>query len=279
MSRQITPTQVDSAVTRSTQTITPLSSIRIDKDASTPIYLQIAEAIGSLLASGVLPPGYVLPPERVLCAQFGISRMTLRQAMSLLDREGLINSRRGVGTVVTHSRLRKQEQEALSFSEEIRARGGRPESRLISFELAIPTPPVRDFFELHELQKVYEIQRVRLKDGEPLALEFARLPERLCPGLERFDLARSSLYEILDQSYGIRTETCEEEISAEIPNSRQRKLLSLPARTAVLVINRKAYMEDGRPLELTRSVYRGDRYSAIIHSVRKNKSILPATSS
>lgn len=263
----------------STPAITPFSSIRIDKDASTPIYQQIAEAIGSLLASGVLPPGYVLPPERVFCAQFGISRMTLRQAMSLLDREGFVNSRRGVGTVVTHRRLSRQQQEALSFSEEIRARGGRPESRLISLDLAIPTPSVRDFFELHEQQKVYEVQRVRLKDGEALALELARLPERLCPGLDRFDLARSSLYEILEQSYGIRIVACDEEISAEIPNSQQRKLLSLPARTAVLVINRKAYMEDGRPLELTRSVFRGDRYSVIVHAVRKNKSILQGTSS
>jgi len=184
-----------------------------------------------------------------------------------------------VGTVVTHSRLRKQQPEALSFSEEIRARGGRPGSRLISLELAIPTPSVRDFFELHEQQKVYEVQRVRLKDGEPLALEFARLPERLCPGLERFDWARSSLYETLERSYGIRIETWDEEISAEIPNSEQRKLLCLPARTAVLVVNRKAYMEDGRPVELTRSFYRGDRYSAISHSVRKSRSILPATGS
>ncbi len=269
---------MDSAVTTSTQTITPFSSIRIDKDASTPIYLQIAEAIGSLLASGVLPPGYVLPPERVLCEQFGISRMTLRQATSLLDREGLINSRRGVGTVVTHSRLRKQQQEVRSFSEEIRARGGRPESRLISLDLAVPAAPVRDFFELHDQQKVYEIQRVRLKDGEPLALELARIPERLCPGLERFDLARSSLYEVLERSYGLRPEACNEEISAEIPTSQQRKLLGLPARTAVLVINRKTYMENERPLELTRSVFRGDRYSAIVHS-RKSKSILQTTSS
>jgi len=87
-----------------------------------------------------------------------------------------------VGTVVAHGRLRKQNQEMRSFSEEIRARGGRPESRLIALDLAIPTPPVRDFFELHEQQKVYEVQRVRLEGGEPLALEFARIPERLCPG-------------------------------------------------------------------------------------------------
>src|SRR6267378_3991780 len=153
-----------------TQTITPFSSIRIDKDGPTPIYLQIAEAISSLLASGVLPPGYVLPPERVLCEQFGISRMTLRQAMSLLDREGLIESRRGRGTVVTPARLRKQEQELKSFSEEIRDRGGRPESRLISLELTVPGESVRDFFELKDQQKVYEILRLRLKDREPLAL-------------------------------------------------------------------------------------------------------------
>ncbi|MGH9400592.1 MAG: GntR family transcriptional regulator [Terriglobia bacterium] len=261
------------------QKITPFSSIRIDKDASTPIYLQIAEAVGSLLASGVLLPGYVLPPERVLCEQFGVSRMTLRQAMSLLDREGLIDSRRGVGTIVRPSRLRKHQQEMRSFSEEIRERGGHPGSRLISVELAIPAPAVRDLFELHEKQRIYEIQRLRLNDGEPLALELARIPERLCPGLERFDLARSSLYEILEQSYGLRPETCNEEISAEIPNSQQRKLLSLPARTAVLVINRKTYMDDGRPLEVTRSVFRGDRYSSVVHSVRKNKSILQATSS
>jgi GntR family transcriptional regulator len=258
----------------STQNITPFTSIRVDKDAPTPIYLQIAEGISALLASGVFPPGYILPPERVLCEQFGISRMTLRQAMSLLDREGLIDSRRGMGTVVTHSRLRKQQQELRSFSEEIRERGGRPESRLISMELASPAPAVRDFFELREHQKVYEIQRLRLDDGEPLALELARIPERLCPGLERFDLVRTSLYQILEQSYGLRLESCSEEISAEIPNLQYRKLLALPRNTAVLVVNRKTYSEDGRPVEFTRSVFRGDRYSAIVHSVRKKKSIL-----
>src|SRR5256884_3504340 len=108
------------------------------------------------LKSGALPAGYVLPPERALCEQFGISRMTLRQAMGLLDREGLIESRRGRGTVVTPARLRKQEQELKSFSEEIRDRGGRPESRLISLELTVPGESVRDFFELRDQQRSEE---------------------------------------------------------------------------------------------------------------------------
>ena len=281
MSRHITDTSrhVETMVIMPAQTVTPFSSIRIDKDAPTPIYLQIAESIGSLLASGVLPAGYVLPPERVLCEQFGISRMTLRQAMSLLDREGLIDSRRGIGTVVRPSRLRKQEQELRSFSEEIRERGGRPESRLISLGLVAPAATEREFFGIREDQKVYEIQRVRLNDGEPLALEIARIPERLCPGLERFDLAKTSLYQVLEESYGLSLESCSEEISAEIPNSDCRKLLSVPARTAVLVVNRRTYSRDGRPVEFTRSVFRGDRYSALVHSVRKTKSVLKASGS
>jgi len=261
------------------QNISPFFSIRLDKDAPTPIYLQIAEGISALLTNGGLPAGYVLPPERALCEHFGISRMTLRQAMSLLDREGLIASRRGMGTIVTHSRLRKQQQELRSFSEEIRGRGGRPESRLISLELVVAARSVRDFFELRDQQKVYEILRLRLNDGEPLALELVRIPERLCPGLERFDVAKNSLYQILEESYGLRLENCTEEISAEIPSAQHRKLLGLPKNTAVLVVNRKTFSDDGRAVEFTRSTFRGDRYSAVVHSVRKKKSILKAPSS
>lgn len=263
----------------STPNVAPFASIRLDKDSPKPIYLQIAEGISELLKGGVLPAGHVLPPERVLCEHFRISRMTLRQAMSLLDREGLIESRRGRGTVVTHSRLRKQLQELKSFSEEIRDRGGRPESRLISLKQIVPEEPVRAFFELNEQQKVYEILRLRLKDGEPLTVELARIPERLCPGLERFDVANNSLYQILEESYGLRLENCIEEISAETPTAQIRKLLELPRSAAVLVVNRKTFAEDGRAVEFTRSTYRGDQYSAIVHSVRKKKAFLRGSTS
>src|SRR2546429_7751219 len=84
----------------STPNVAPFLSIRLDKDSPNPIYLQIAEGIGELLKSGALPAGYGLPPERALCARFGISRMTPRQAMGLLGREGLVESRRGGGTGV-----------------------------------------------------------------------------------------------------------------------------------------------------------------------------------
>jgi GntR family transcriptional regulator len=263
----------------STDHTAPFSSIRLDKNSPVPIYLQIAEGIGALLKEGVFPPGYFLPSERALCEQFGISRMTLRQAMSLLDREGLIDSHRGRGTIVTPRGLRKKGQELKSFSEEIRDRGGKPESQLLSLEQKIPSESALAFFELADGQKVYEIFRLRLNDGEPLAVELACIPARLCPGLERFDLAKNSLVQILGESYGLHFESCVEEFTAEVPNAQVRKLLGLTKNSAVLVANRKTFADDGRAVELTRSTYRGDRYSAIVHSVRKKNSVLMGANS
>lgn len=244
-------------------------SIRIDKRSGVPAYLQIAAGIRTMIQQAALPAGYPLPPERVLCEAYGVSRMTLRQAISMLEREGLVVSYRGRGTFVAHERLKKQQQEFRSFTEEIRSRGGKPQSRLISFEELPADFEAQEFFRLRKDQKIYKISRLRLDDDVPLAVEVARLPKSLCPSLDSFDLEKNSLYSVLEQSYGLRLESCIEEISAERPSSRDRKLLVLPKAGVVLAIRRKTFTDIGQPVELTRTVYRGDLYSAIVHSIRK----------
>jgi GntR family transcriptional regulator len=197
--------------------------------------------------------------------------MTLRQAIGLLEREGLILSQRGRGTFVAHDLLRKQQQEVRGFTEEIVARGGVPESRLLSLELISPSEEARTYFGLSPEDKVYEVRRTRLSDKVPMALETVLLARRLCPQLEQFDLARNSLYRILEQSYGVRIETCVEEIAAELPTAEHRRLLEMPRNVAVLVIRRKTYTDLGQPVELTCSAYRGDLYRALVHSNRKRR--------
>lgn len=246
-------------------------SVTLDKKSGKPIYVQIAEGMGSLLERGGFAPGFLLPAERVLCEQYGVSRMTLRQAMGILERKGLIESHRGRGTFVAPKRLQKQEQELRSFTEEIRTRGGKPHSRLISFEQIAPKRVARDFFSLSEGEKIYEICRLRLKDETPLAVESVQVPLRLAPWLERFDLAKNSLYRIFEESYGLKLERSIEEISAELPSAADRKLLEIPKNVAVLVVNRKTFTDTGNAIELSRSTYRGDLYSAIVHSIRKTK--------
>lgn len=258
----------------SVDTSAAFGAIPLDKTANKPIYVQIAEGVASLLARGTFPVGCILPTERALCEQYGVSRMTLRQAMSVLERQGLIESHRGRGTFVAPKRMQKQQQEFRSFSEEIRLRGGNPQSRLISFEVFQANAITRDFFGLRHGESVYEIRRVRMKDKTPLALETAQVPERLAPHLDRFDFAKNSLYQVLEESYGLRLETSIEEISAGTPSLECRKVLQIPKTTAVLVVNRKTYTDVGQAIELTESIYRGDLYSAMVHSVRQTKNRL-----
>ena len=243
-------------------------SVKPDKAKSVPAYAQIAEKMTILLRNGVLAPGSPLPPERILCEEFGVSRMTLRQAFKTLEGEGLLESHRGRGTFVASKRLRKQQQELRSFTEEIVARGGVPESRLLSFKTVAPDHSASEFFGLKEEDTLYEIRRLRSSDGVAMAVETVRIPQDLCPGLARFDIVRHSLYEVLETEYGVVPGTCVEEISADLVTVADRKLLGLSARAAVLVIRRKTHTDSGRAFELTRSIYRADLYSAIVHSVR-----------
>jgi GntR family transcriptional regulator len=244
-------------------------SIALDKTSPVPVYQQISEAIQALIQNGSAPAGSPLPPERILCESYGVSRMTLRQAIRVLEDEGLIEAHRGRGRFIASNRIRKQQQEMRSFTEEIRSRGGVPESRLLSFALREPSPQARNFFQLDSRSEVYEVSRLRLSDGVPLAIETVQLSPQLCPALDRFDLGRNSLYKILEESYGLQLEHCVEEISARLPLRRHRKLLEMPGGEAVLVVKRKSYAESGQALELAEAVYRADLYTAVVHSVRR----------
>ena len=242
--------------------------IRLDESGAASIYLQIAEGIRNLVRSKGLAPGSILPPERVLCQHYGVSRMTLRQAFSVLEREHLIERRRGHGTFVSAGRMQKQQQEMRSFTEEIVARGGVPSSSLLSFRQKQPHRETQEYFCLPAGEPVYEIKRLRFCNDQPLALETAEIPCYLCPRLDRYNLATQSLYQILEEEYDLRLSYCIEEISAAKPSGLQRKILGIPAGSAVLVIRRKTSTANDTPVEWGTTVYRGDMYTALVRSVR-----------
>jgi GntR family transcriptional regulator len=245
--------------------------LHIDKNSREPAYLQIAAAIKEMLCNRKMPTHQPFPPERLLAEHFGVSRMTMRQANDLLEREGLIERQRGRGTFATSNRLVKQEHETRSFSEEIRSRGRVPSSRLISFRTVEAAAAAAQHFGVEVGEPLYEIERVRLADNVPIAVESLKIMSRMCPKLERFNLVDYSLYQILEENYGIHLARSEEEISAVQPTRLQRKMLEMPANTAVLLIKRKTFTSENRPLELAVTAYRGDLYAAIVHSSRPRK--------
>ncbi len=240
----------------------------VDRSSPLPIYVQIAASLRSLIQAGVLAPGALLPPEKQLCDMFGVSRMTLRQAYDLLDREQLLHSQRGRGTQVLPSRMRKEQQVMRSFTEEIRSRGGNPRSKILRFEMVALSPESKLSLQLPDGQKVYRIERIRLNDTTPLAIERVEIPCFLCPGLDKFDLLCHSLYDILEGEFKLQLDHCIETISASTPNRTERALLDLPKGVAILRIERKTLTVNGTPAEIAVTTYRGDMYQAVVRSIR-----------
>lgn len=247
------------------------ASISLNKESAEPIYLQIFATIKSLLQAGRIPPGSALPPEQILAKQFGVSRMTMRQANDLLEREGLIERQRGRGTFAVQNRLVKQEQETRSFSEEIRRRGSVPSSRLLSFKTQPANAASAADFGIAPGDALYLIERIRLADGVPIALESVQIPVQRCPNLERFNLIDHSLYQIFEEHYKIEIARSEEEISAIVPRKIHRKALQLKPNVAVLLVKRRTFTIDGRLFEIAADAYRGDLYVAKVQSVRSRK--------
>jgi GntR family transcriptional regulator len=215
-----------------------------------------------------LKPHEMLPPERELAARFKVSRMTIRQALRSLADDGLIYAVRGVGTFVTEPKVSK-DLALSSFSEDMRARGLRPGSRLISAEVLDADAAVAKDLGIEPGSPAFRIERLRTADDVPVAHEQAVLPARLFPRLLDQDLD-GSLYELMERRFRIRVDRAQQTTRAVNLGKRLADLLAVPPRTAALHVRRIGIDSQGRVVERTDTLYRGDRYdfSAVIRRVR-----------
>jgi GntR family transcriptional regulator len=205
-----------------------------------------------------LQPADVLPSERALAELFEVSRATVRAALKLLEDEGLVRSAPGVGTFVAAPHLSKAPV-LKSFTEEIRARGWTPSSRLMDSRLETADIGVAHDLSIEPGAKYYELTRLRLADDVPLSIERVRLPARYFPELLELDLT-GSLYATLAEHYGVRISRHERRISAMNLDAKTSALFEVADRAAALYVVQSGFDQHGRKVEHGRSVYRGDRY-------------------
>src|SRR5437867_4146200 len=144
--------------------------------------------------------GTAIPSERQLSADLGVSRLTLRAALDDLAREGYVVRRRGSGTYVQQPKI-AQELTMTSFSEDMRRRGMVPGSRTLSLSRHLAGARLGRFLQVSPSEQILVIKRLRLADGETMAIETLHLPESLVPGLEAKDLG-GSFYELYRDRYG-----------------------------------------------------------------------------
>lgn len=248
----------------------------MDRSSVVPLYYQIQRHLLQQIRSGVFKPGEILPSELEIAEQLGVSRMTGRHALKSLRDLGVTYSVRGKGTFVSAINLEKDFRQVLSFTEEMQARGMRPKSKVLSFEVVPADQESVSALQLSPRESVVSLRRIRFANSLPVGIEWSRIPLSLCPDLlETFDPS-GSLYAVLEQRYGIRLAIAEEIIEAGLASVEEARLLKAAAKSPLFLFTRVSYVESGAPVEFVKSVYRADRYKIVNRLARVNRELLSA---
>lgn len=233
----------------------------LNLNGATPLYIQIRDLLQAQIENGAFAVGDRLPSERELSEAYGVSRMTARQALQLLQQGGLTQRQVGKGTYVSRPQIDQELRELTSFTQDMAQRGLRPHNRVLRAELLAADSDIAGQLNAETGAEIVVLGRVRLADGKPIALETAHLLHRLCPGiLERHDFANESLYRVLQEEYGLRLVWASQLIGARMPDRAERAALGLAARVPVLSLHRVSYDSEDRPIEVVRSCYHSERY-------------------
>lgn len=230
------------------------------KNASVPLYLQVKNTLETEIRDGKYGIDARLPSERELCEKFGVSRMTARQALKELERDGLVFSRVGKGTFVSEAKIDQQLHNLTGFSQDISTRGARPTSIVLSAQIIPANAHLSTVLKLMQGAEVVELSRLRLSNELPLCIEIAYIPHYLCPNILKNDFAYESLYAVFQRDYRHRLARAEQTMEASLATPRELDTLQIPAPASVLRIERLTYNQNDILLEYVVSAYRGDRY-------------------
>jgi len=225
-------------------------------DGPRPKHAQLSDLLAEL-AVQELGPDAAIPSERDLMTTYGVSRSTVRKAIDRLIVDGLLRRIHGKGTFVARPRLESTLHLA-SFSQDMLRRGLTPSTRSLGIERERPPADVARALRLGRTGGAWRIGRVRLADGQPIALEQGWYPQAALPGLDHEDLG-GSLYELFRSRYGHTIDAAEQTLWGEGADKALARLLAAPVHTPLLVF-RRVSSAAGTPLEYVVSRYRGDRY-------------------
>jgi GntR family transcriptional regulator len=214
--------------------------------------------------------GSAIPSERQLSVDLGVSRLTVRAALDELVREGLLDRRRGSGTFVREPKI-AQELTMTSFSEEMRRRGMRPASKTLSLTTTLAGAYLGRCLHVSPSERIVVAKRLRLADGETMAIEMLHVAESRVPGLTPKDLEEGSFYELLSERYGIEIVGGIQTIEPTVTNEEESEALEVPLHSPAFLFERTTRSQTGSIVEFVRSIYRGDRYRLVTELNRRER--------
>ncbi|WP_371017728.1 GntR family transcriptional regulator [Pseudalkalibacillus sp. JSM 102089] len=228
-----------------------------------PLYLQLMDDIIKKIELQKYREQEKLPSERELCEMYGMSRITVRQAMQELESEGFIYKQHGKGTFVAPKSYSQNLVKLYSFTEEMRKIGKIPTSKVLSFEIMKIEGDIGNKIGLEKDEEVYKVVRLRLADEEPLMYETSYMPVSKFPGLTQETLDTLPMYEVFYNDYGVLVNKAVESFSPTLIREDEAESLQTTTQQTAMLIKRFAYSNE-EIVEYTVTVARGDKFEYTI---------------
>lgn len=225
-----------------------------------PKYWGLKQHLLDVLRS--LPPGSPMPTERSLATDFDVSRTTVRQALAELTVEGRLVRVQGKGTFAAEPKV-AQRLQLSSYTDDMRAQGRQPTSRQLEITELPAQQELATLLGTGANSTVLRLRRLRIADGEPMAIETTHLPLSRFRGLALELEAGGSLYRVLRESFGVELGHADETIETALASPEEAELLGADVGLPMLLLSRHSFDTEGRPVEWVRSIYRGDRYKFV----------------
>ncbi|WP_176086798.1 GntR family transcriptional regulator [Martelella sp. HB161492] len=234
----------------------------LDRSDQQPLYRQVKASILEAIRDGSLAPHAKLMSERELVNFYGVSRITVRQALMELVQEGLLQSQPGKGFYVTGKHEPFELHLLKSFTSNAIAKGMTPGSRLIEAKICPAPADITRALYLPAAADVVLLKRLRTLNGTPVVIQYDWLEPGRCPGLVTLDWSTGnrSLYKELHERYGLRPMRGQTTISARCPDAEEEQLLQLEPRSAVLTLDQVAYDDENYPINVSTSIHHPQRY-------------------
>ncbi|OUM89967.1 MAG: GntR family transcriptional regulator [Caldibacillus debilis] len=231
----------------------------INKQSRIPLYIQLMDIIINQIERGEYKPNDKLPSERELCEKYDVSRMTVRQALLELERDGYIYKKHGLGSFVSPRSINQKLDKLYSFTEEMKKLGKHPESIIYQFETIPATKKIAEKLKISADEEMHKIIRIRLADKEPLMYETTFLPAGIFRNLTKKHLESKPMYDVFRDDYHINITKAIEKFSVTKVRAEEAKWLNVKNGDPAMLIKRYLYSGD-MICEYTISVARGDKF-------------------
>lgn len=243
-------------------------------DKRIPLYYQVENVLREKISSGAFQDGDQMPTELALIKEFGVSRITIRQALKALADDGLIERKQGRGTYITERKTKKRAFSGTTHLtgslDELIAMGLDTHVKVLEMNKIEADAHEAELLQLPLGESIYRLKRLRIHDDEPYALIINYLPEKIGNELNEKELASGALLQTLESKLGYKLHMARQEIKAEMADPYIAKLLGVRVGTALLSIERTVYTEEGKPIEYVYTAYRSDVYGYSVKFVRED---------